>query len=137
MPGLSTHGTLDLDVSGLCCLHLRPTGEGMARDDMDGRFTRHPGNGVGIRLANTKSAKKRIRVTLRRTLENRRRKTFVRTAIRRFERVLAAGDHSAALEALKVVYRALDRAAQKGAIHRNRAARKKSRLARRLSRLAG
>lgn len=92
---------------------------------------------MGIRLANTKSAKKRIRVTLRRTLENRRRKTFVRTAIRRFERVLAAGDASAAEAALKVVYRALDRAAQKGAMHRNRAARKKSRLARRLSRLAG
>jgi small subunit ribosomal protein S20 len=83
-------------------------------------------------LANTKSAKKRIRVTLRRTLENRRRKTFVRTAIRKFERLLAAGDREGAREALRVVYRALDRAAQKGAIHRNKAARKKSRLAKKL-----
>lgn len=89
------------------------------------------------RLANTKSAKKRILVTMRRTLENRRRKTFIRTSVRRFERLVATGDHPAAQEALKVVYRALDRAAQKGAIHRNRAARKKSRLAKRLAGVAG
>ncbi len=92
---------------------------------------------MGTSLANIKSAKKRIRVTLRRTLENRRRKTFVRTSVRRFERLVARGDRPAAQEALKVVYRALDRAAQKGAIHRNRAARKKSRLARRLAQVAG
>lgn len=84
-------------------------------------------------LANIKSAQKRIRVTLRRTLENRRRRTFVRTAIRRFERLLQAGDRDAAKAALSSVYRALDRAAQKGTIHRNRAARKKARLARRLA----
>lgn len=83
-------------------------------------------------MANTKSAQKRIRVTLRRTMENRRRRTFVRTAIRRFERLLKAGDRKGAAAALSNVYRALDRAAQKGAIHRNRANRKKARLARRL-----
>lgn len=84
-------------------------------------------------MANTKSAQKRIRVTLRRTIENRRRRTFVRTAIRRFERLLQTGDTDGAREQLKNVYRALDRAAQKGTIHRNRAARKKARLARRLT----
>lgn len=88
-------------------------------------------------MANTKSAKKRILTTMRRTLENRRRKTFVRTSVRRFERLVASGDRPAAQEALKVVYRALDRAAQKGAMHRNRAARKKSRLAKRLAKIAG
>lgn len=84
-------------------------------------------------MANIKSAKKRIRVTLRRTLENRRRRTFVRTAIRRFERLLKVGDTAGAQVALKNVYRALDRAAQRGTIHRNKAARKKARLARRLA----
>jgi small subunit ribosomal protein S20 len=88
-------------------------------------------------VANTKSAQKRIRVTLRRTMENRRRRTFVRTAIRRFERLLQAGDRDGASQALRNVYRALDRAAQKGTIHRNRAARKKARLARRLAASAG
>lgn len=84
-------------------------------------------------VANTKSAQKRIRVTLRRTLENRRHRTFVRTAIRRFERLLKAGNREAAGMALRNVYRALDRAAQQGTIHRNRAARKKARMARRLA----
>lgn len=86
-------------------------------------------------MANTPSAKKRIRVIARRTVENRRHRTFIRTAVRRFEKLLKAGDRDAAVEALRTVYRALDRAAQKGTIHRNTAARKKSRLTRRLAKV--
>ncbi len=82
----------------------------------------------GIRVANIKSAKKRIRQTATRTLRNKIRKTMVRTAVRRFEDALKRGDIITAETALKFCHARLDRAAQKGAIHRNTANRKKSRL---------
>ncbi|NMP21205.1 30S ribosomal protein S20 [Sulfobacillus harzensis] len=83
-------------------------------------------------MANIKSAKKRIRQTQVRTLRNKIRKTMVRTAVRRFEDALNRGDLTAAETALTFCYGRLDRAAQKGAIHRNNASRHKSRLAQRL-----
>ncbi len=79
-------------------------------------------------MANIKSAKKRIRQTEVRTLRNKIRKTMVRTAIRRFEDALKRGDVVSAESALKFCHARLDRAAQKGALHRNTANRKKSRL---------
>ncbi|MCY0879114.1 MAG: 30S ribosomal protein S20 [Firmicutes bacterium] len=84
-------------------------------------------------MANIKSAKKRIRQTAKRTLRNKIRKTMVRTAIRRFDDALKRGDFEAAEMALRFCYARLDRAAQKGAIHRNNASRRKSRLAARLA----
>ena len=84
-------------------------------------------------MANIKSAKKRIRQTQVRTLRNKIRKTMVRTAIRRFEDALNRGDLEAATTALQFCYGRLDRAAQKGAIHRNTASRRKSRLTLRLN----
>lgn len=83
-------------------------------------------------MANTKSAKKRIRQIKARTLRNKIRKTMIRTAVRRFEDALARRDFEAAEMALRNAYARLDRAAQKGAIHRNKASRKKSRLAHKL-----
>ncbi|MBX5466817.1 MAG: 30S ribosomal protein S20 [Firmicutes bacterium] len=85
-------------------------------------------------MANTKSAKKRIRQIRVRTLRNKIRKTMIRTAVRRFEDALQRRDFEAAEMALRFVYARLDRAAQKGAIHRNKAARRKSRLALKLQR---
>ena len=85
-------------------------------------------------MANIKSAKKRIRQTRVRTLRNKIQKTMFRTAIKRFEAALNRGDVVAAEEALRFVYGRLDRAAQKGAIHRNTANRRKSRLSQRLNR---
>lgn len=84
-------------------------------------------------MANIKSAKKRIRQTKVRTLRNKIQKTMFRTAIRRFEQALESGDLEAAETALRFAQARLDRAAQKGAIHRNMAGRKKSRLAARLN----
>ncbi len=84
-------------------------------------------------MANIKSAKKRIRQTQVRTLRNKIRKTMVRTAVRRFEDALNRGDLEAAATALRFCYGRLDRAAQKGAIHRNTASRRKSRMAMRLN----
>ncbi|CAB1129642.1 30S ribosomal protein S20 [Candidatus Hydrogenisulfobacillus filiaventi] len=94
-------------------------------------------------MAHSKSAKKRIRITRVRTARNRLRKTLFRAAIRRFRDVLKTGDLEQAEAALRFAYSRLDRAAQKGAIHRNAAARKKARLtallneARRSARQAG
>lgn len=84
-------------------------------------------------MANIKSAKKRIRQTKVRTLRNKIRKTMIRTSIRRFEEALNRGDFAAAETALKFCYARLDRAAQKGSIHRNTADRRKSRLTQRLN----
>jgi len=86
-------------------------------------------------VANIKSAKKRIRQTKVRTLRNKIQKTMFRTAIRRFEVALNQGDVQTAEQALRFVYARLDRAAQKGAIHRNTASRRKSRLSQRLNKL--
>ena len=85
-------------------------------------------------MANIKSAKKRIRQTKVRTLRNKIQKTMFRTAIRRFEDALHRGELEAAEQALRFAYARLDRAAQKGVIHRNTASRRKSRLTQRLNR---
>ncbi len=84
-------------------------------------------------MANIKSAKKRIKQTQVRTLRNKIRKTMVRTAIRRFEDALNHKDFEAADMALRFCYGRLDRAAQKGAMHKNTASRKKSRLTQHLN----
>ncbi len=84
-------------------------------------------------MANIKSAKKRIKQIEVRTLRNKIRKTMVKTAVRRFESALNRNDLESAELALRFCYARLDRAAQKGAIHRNAAARKKSRLTQRFN----
>ncbi len=88
-------------------------------------------------MANIKSAQKRILITQERTRRNRARKSMVRTAVRRFEEALASKSRDEAGTALSGAYRALDKAAGKGTIHRNTAARKKARLAARLAKKTG
>lgn len=86
----------------------------------------------------TASAKKQARAGARRTVRNRAVRSEVKTLIVKSRRSLSsAGDSvedrsSTTVEAL----RALDRAAAKGILHRNNVARRKSRLARRLAKLA-
>jgi small subunit ribosomal protein S20 len=86
-------------------------------------------------LANTKSAIKTARQSERRRQRNRAIRSKVRTAVKLARTTLdekSAGGREAVAEAI----RALDKAATKGVIHRNTAARKKSALARRLAALA-
>ena len=83
-------------------------------------------------MANTKSAKKAARKITRRTEINRNRMSRVRTFVRKVEEALAAGDKTAASEALKAAQPELMRAASRGVIHRNAASRKISRLAARV-----
>ncbi|MFM8701553.1 MAG: 30S ribosomal protein S20 [Hyphomicrobiales bacterium] len=80
-------------------------------------------------MANTASAKKATRRNERRTAVNRSRRSRMRTFVRKIEEALAAGDKAAAAAAFKTAEPELMKAAQKGIIHRNTAARKVSRLA--------
>ncbi len=83
-------------------------------------------------MANIKSAAKRVKLTEIRTLRNRARKTAIRNAIRRVESALASDNPAAAEGAFRVACGVLDRAAVRGTIHRNKAARKKSQLWKRI-----
>ena len=88
-------------------------------------------------MANTKSARKAARQTIRRTAVNKSRRSEMRTFVRKVEEALAAKDAKAAAEALSEAAPRLSRAAQKGIVHKNAASRKISRLAKRVNALAG
>ncbi len=83
-------------------------------------------------MANTSSAKKAIRKMARRTAVNRSRRSSIRTYIRKVEEAIASGDKTAALAAFTVAEPELVRGAQKGIFHKNTAARKVSRLSKRI-----
>jgi len=84
-------------------------------------------------MANTKSAKKAARQTIRRTEANKARRSRMRSYARKVEEAIAAGDKAAAQAALKDAEPVLARTAQKGLLHRRTAARKVSRLSKRIS----
>jgi len=84
-------------------------------------------------VAQRQSAKKRIRQNEKRRLRNRRRKTAVKDSVRAFEEALAAGQTDQAADRLSQTCSLLDRVAAKGTIHKKTAARRKSRLAKRLA----
>lgn len=79
-------------------------------------------------LANVPAAEKRARQNLKRRAHNISIRSSIKTAIRRFEAAITAGDLETAKTALHRVTILLDKAASKGIIHKNLAARKKSRL---------
>lgn len=83
-------------------------------------------------MANTPSAKKATRKIERRTAVNKTRRTRMRSYLRRVEEAITGGDKDVAQEALKAVEPVLMRAAQKGILHKNAAARKVSRLTKRV-----
>ena len=79
-------------------------------------------------MANTPSAKKATRKIEARTAVNKSRRSRVRTFIRKVEEAIVAGDHKVAMEALNAAAPEINRAATKGIVHANLAARKISRL---------
>lgn len=87
-------------------------------------------------MANTPSAKKATRKIAARTAINKSRRSRVRTFIRKVEEAITSGDHAAAFAALKVAEPEINRAANKGIVHANLAARKVSRLNNRVKALA-
>lgn len=86
-------------------------------------------------MANIKSQIKRNRQNAAARERNRAIRSRTRTMVRRFDAAVAAGDRDAAAAAYRDVSSALDRAADRNVIHENAAARRKSRLARRLASL--
>ena len=87
-------------------------------------------------MADIKSAKKRILVINKRTMRNKMIKSGVKTAIKKVLSAVAANDKAAASAALVSATKAIDMAASKGVYHKNNAARKKSRLAKAVNKLA-
>ena len=87
-------------------------------------------------MANSKSAKKRIKVTAKKTLRNKMIKTRVKNAIKRVLAAVSLKDISAANTAYVGATREIDKAASKGVYHKNNASRKKSRLAKLINRNA-
>jgi small subunit ribosomal protein S20 len=79
-------------------------------------------------LANIKSAVKRARQNEKRRAHNRIYRSSPRTHVKKARRLVGAGDLEQAEVEVASAIRALDRAAQKGIIHKNNAARRKSRL---------
>jgi small subunit ribosomal protein S20 len=81
-------------------------------------------------MPNTTTAKKALRQNHKRRLQNRSQRSALRTAVRKIREIAATGDTAAAEAALKQVSKKLDQAADKHLIHKNAAARTKSRLVR-------
>ncbi|MBB3174851.1 small subunit ribosomal protein S20 [Endobacter medicaginis] len=88
-------------------------------------------------MANTASARKRIRQTAVRTERNAARKSRMRTFIKKVETAIAGGDKEAAVAALRAAQPEMQRAAGKGVVHANTVSRKVSRLSARIKALAG
>lgn len=86
-------------------------------------------------MANIKSQIKRIRTNEKRRQRNLAVKSELKTLVRKTREAVEAGDKEAAIEALRVAARKLDKAVSKGVIHRNQAANRKSKLARRVQSL--
>ena len=85
-------------------------------------------------MANIKQQKKRVRIQARERLENLRYRSTIKTLTKRLERA-ASGEGDVAAEHRELV-RLIDRAAARGALHRNAAARKKSQAAKIAGRVA-
>jgi len=83
-------------------------------------------------MPNTKQALKRMRITAKKTDRNRHIKSTVKTAVRRFSDTLAKADMEQAGDKLQSAIKSIDKAVSKGVLHKNSAARKKSRMARQL-----
>jgi small subunit ribosomal protein S20 len=81
-------------------------------------------------MPNIKQQEKRVRIASRQRLENLRYRSTIKTIAKRLETAVAEGDDDTAAAEHKALVRVIDKAAVRGAIHRNTAARKKAQAAR-------
>lgn len=86
-------------------------------------------------MANIKSAQKRVLVIQTKTLRNKMIKSSVKTAIRKLNAAIAAGDKEAATAELAACTSAIDKAKSKGIYKKNTASRKISRMAKAVAKL--
>ena len=87
-------------------------------------------------MPNIKSSKKDVIRSKVAYEKNKAEKSAMKTAIKKFEAAVAAGDKVAAEETYKVAIKAVDRAALNGLLHKNTAARKKSSMTLQLNKMA-
>ena len=86
-------------------------------------------------MANIKSAKKRIRVTEKKTAKNKRTKAHIKAILKSFDAAVADKDVETAKEQLKLAEKKLMQAAAKGTLDKKAASRKVSRLTKQLNKL--
>ena len=79
-------------------------------------------------MPNKASAKKRLRQTVKKTTENKNRKTRIKTFVKKVEQAIVQGDHTTANEAFSAAQSEIMRGVTKGVVHKNSASRKISRL---------
>lgn len=87
-------------------------------------------------MAHSLSSKKRVRQSAKRKARNRWRKDQIKTEVKAFTAAVTTGKVDAAKEALNKVVAVMDRVATKNTIHRKTASRKRSRMTKRLNKLA-
>ncbi len=87
-------------------------------------------------MANTAQAKKRVRQAEKRRQLNASQRSMMRTFLKKVKTAIQAGDKTIATEALAKAASAVDKLANKGLIHKNKAARHKSRLSAQIKKLA-
>ena len=86
-----------------------------------------------MHMANIKSQKKRIITNEKRRQANAPVRTAMRSSIKAVEAAIAAKDHAAAVTAYNIANKRLDKAVAKGLVHKNFAARNKSRLSKKIN----
>ena len=79
-------------------------------------------------MPNKASAKKRLRQTIKKTTENKNRKTRIKTFVKKVEQAVAQGNQDAANGVLRTAQSEIMRGVSKGVLHKNSASRKISRL---------
>ena len=86
-------------------------------------------------MAHSLSARKRVRQDAKKNATNRARKSAVKTQIKHLEDAIKSGDMTKVQESFKAVVKKLDKVASTSTMHKNTAARKKSRLAKKVNAL--
>ena len=84
-------------------------------------------------MPNIKSAKKRTRIIAAKTLKNQMFKTNLKTTIKKYEAAVVSGDKANLEKTYKDAVKKIDKAAARGIVHKNKAARKKSQFAKKLN----
>ena len=84
-------------------------------------------------MANTPSAKKRVRQLARKTEVNKARRSRIKTFVKKVEECISSGDSDSATAAFKIAQPEIQRGVTKGIFHKNTASRKISRLSKRIS----
>ena len=84
-------------------------------------------------MPNIKSSSKRVLLSQKAAAKNKAAKSLMKTNIKKFDAAANAGDRDAAENAYKTAVKTVDRAATKGLIHKNKAARRKSALTKKLN----